>query len=47
VPPGFLKGEKEEEGSLHNFTRILLAMKEKEEKGTVIQQESIIYPSWL
>jgi hypothetical protein len=35
-----LEGDEEEEGSLHNFTRILLAMKEKEEKETTIQQES-------
>jgi hypothetical protein len=32
VPPGFSKRSKEEEGSLHYFTRILLAMKEKEKK---------------
>jgi hypothetical protein len=46
-PPSFLKGYEEEKGSLHNFTRILLAMKDKEEKGTVIQQECVIYLSWL
>jgi hypothetical protein len=47
MPPGFSKGDKEEEGALHYFTRILLAMKEKEKRGIVIQQESVIYLSWL
>jgi hypothetical protein len=32
MPPGFSKRSEEEEGSLHYFTRILLAMKEKEKK---------------
>jgi hypothetical protein len=27
MPLGFSKGDKEEEGVLHNFTRILLAMR--------------------
>jgi hypothetical protein len=31
MPPGFSKGDEEEEGALHNFTRILLAI-EGEEK---------------
>jgi hypothetical protein len=26
MPPGFSKGDEEEEGVLHNFTRILLVM---------------------
>jgi hypothetical protein len=34
MPPGFSMGGKQEEGSLHYFTRILLAMKEKEKKET-------------
>jgi hypothetical protein len=35
MPPGFSKGDDEEEGSLHNFTRILLAI-EGEKERTVI-----------
>jgi hypothetical protein len=34
-------------GALHYFTRILLAMKGKEKRGIVIQQQSVIYLSWL
>jgi hypothetical protein len=32
MPHGFSKGGREEEGSLHCFTKILLAMKEKGKK---------------
>jgi hypothetical protein len=46
MPPGFSKGDEEEEGALHYFTRILLATKEKGKKGTIIQHESVIYMSW-
>jgi hypothetical protein len=46
TPPGFSKGGKEE-GSLHCFIRILVAMMESKKKGTIIQQESVIYLSWL
>jgi hypothetical protein len=35
MPPGFSKGDEEEEGALHNFTRILLAI-EGEKERTVI-----------
>jgi hypothetical protein len=45
MPPGFSKGDKEEEGVLHNFTRILLAMREKGNKRTIIQQEPEIHLS--
>jgi hypothetical protein len=43
VPPGFSRGDEEEEVLLHHFTRILLAMKWRKEKEAVIQQESTIY----
>jgi hypothetical protein len=33
MPPGFSKGDEEEEGVLHNFTGILLAMREKRERS--------------
>jgi hypothetical protein len=45
MPPGFSKGDKEEEGVLHNFTRILLAMRKKRNRRTIIQQEPVIYLS--
>jgi hypothetical protein len=43
MPPAFSKGNKEEEGVLHNFTRILLAMRKKRKRETIIQQEPVIY----
>jgi hypothetical protein len=45
MPPEFSKGDEEEEGVLHNFTRILLAMRKKRKRGTIIQQETVIYLS--
>jgi hypothetical protein len=45
MPPGFSKGDEEEEGALHNFTRILLAIRKKRKKRTIIQQEPEIYLS--
>jgi hypothetical protein len=45
MPPGFSKGDEEEEGVLHNFTRILLAMMKKRKRRTIIQQEHVIYLS--
>jgi hypothetical protein len=38
MPPGFSKGDKEEEeGAVHNLTRILLAMRKKKNRRTIIQ----------
>jgi hypothetical protein len=37
MPPGFSKGDEEEEGVLYNFTRILLAMRKKRKTRTIIQ----------
>jgi hypothetical protein len=35
MPPGFSKGDEEEEGALHYFTRILLAIEgEREERNS-------------
>jgi hypothetical protein len=45
MPPGFSKGDKEEERVLHNFTRILLATRKKRKRRTIIQQEPMIYLS--
>jgi hypothetical protein len=45
MPPGFSKGDNEEEEVLHNFTRILLAIREKWGRTTIIQQEPMIYLS--
>jgi hypothetical protein len=45
MPPRFSKGDEEEEGVLHNFTRILLAMTKKRKRRTIIQQEPVIYLS--
>jgi hypothetical protein len=48
MPPGFSKGDKEEEeeeGVLHNFTRILLAMRKKRKTRIIIQQKPEIYLS--
>jgi hypothetical protein len=45
MPPGFSKADKEEEGVLHNFTRILLAIRKKRKRRTIIQQEPVIYLS--
>jgi hypothetical protein len=43
MPPGFSKEDKEEEGVLHNFTRIFLAMRKKRKRRTIIQQEPVVY----
>jgi hypothetical protein len=45
MPPGFSKGDEEEEGALHNFTRILLAMIMKRKRRIIIRQELVIYLS--
>jgi hypothetical protein len=45
MPHEFSKGDEEEEGALHNFTRILLSMREKRKRRTIIQQEPVIYLS--
>jgi hypothetical protein len=45
MPLGFSKGDEEEEGVLHNFTRILLAMRKKRKRRKIIQQEPEIYLS--
>jgi hypothetical protein len=39
------KGDEEEEGALHNFTRILLAMIMKRKRRIIIRQELVIYLS--
>jgi hypothetical protein len=44
MPLGFSKGD-EEEGVLHNFARVLLAMREKGKRRKIIQQEPAIYRS--
>jgi hypothetical protein len=45
MPPGFSKVDEEEEGELHNFTRILLAIRKKRKRRTITQQEPEIYLS--
>jgi hypothetical protein len=45
MPPGFSKGDEEEKGVLHNFTRILLATRKKRKRRTIIQQEPEIHLS--
>jgi hypothetical protein len=45
IPPGFLKGDEEEEGALHNFIRFFLAMRKKRKRRTTIQHEPEIYLS--
>jgi hypothetical protein len=45
MPPGFSKGDEEEEGVLHNFTRILLAIRKNIKRRIIIQQEPVIYLS--
>jgi hypothetical protein len=47
MPPGFLKGDEEEEGALHNFIRFFLAMRKKRKRRTTIQHEPEIYLSLL
>jgi hypothetical protein len=45
MPFGFSKGDEEEEGVLHNFTRILLAIRKERKRRTIIQQLPEIYLS--
>jgi hypothetical protein len=47
MPPGLSRGDEEVKGALHNFTRILLDMRKKRKRRTIIQQDPVIYLSWL